>query len=273
MFRRIHPPKEARLPPRARLAPPRLLLWILVVACLLSRVTASAVGPIRLWPRKGAFAWKAAVDRASGIATSTETSDAPKRSRLRKTLDETDDEDMLRLTKDLFSSYPLWLCRFPVTFGILKAVPADGGGYEIRDRLFGCHFLTFGNATTRRLAFNMKAQDGTPIHSSQSTVSLPITGGFLSRRPRKKESSGALVCTMSTRREGKGDSKEHLKSCSITTQIVGYRPWLTGDAPIHPVRAWLYLSTQSIVHAHVTWRLHRRCWNYSERTKEKRGKS
>jgi hypothetical protein len=42
----------------------------------------------------------------------------------------------------------------------------------------------------------------------------------------------------------------------LTSRIIEYRPWLAGPAPVSPVRRWMYLSTQSVFHAYITWRFH-----------------
>lgn len=244
--------------------------WIMVLLFaslpVLARSTAiSTLGPIRLSPKRGAFAWNAAVDRATGIASTLETSEAPKRSKLHENFDNNDNDGagIVQVSNELFASYPSWLCRFPVTFGLVKAVPFQGGGYEIRDRLFGCLFLTFSKPRMRSFTLDTKTPEGSSIQSSTCSITIPITGGLLSRPvPRKEES--ALVCTLTTQRIREKDAaRMRLQSCSIATKLVGFRPWLTGEAPVHPLRAWFYLSTQSLVHAHVTWRLHRHCWKYS----------
>ena len=222
----------------------------------------SILGPVRLCPGKASFAWKAAVDRATGIASTLETSQAPKKSPLFRHLDDDIDENLPLVATELFADYPAWLCRFPVTFGTIRAVPMHGG-YEIRDRLFGTLLLAFGKARTHHFSIEKKREGGLSIQQSRSTVSIPITGGLLSRPVAASDS--ALVCTISTKRvqREKRTLQPELESCSIFTKLYGFRPFLTGDGPVHPLRAWFYLSTQSIVHAHVTWRLHRRCWKGS----------
>ena len=222
--------------------------------------TVVSLGPIRLLPKKGAFAWRASVDRTSGVASSLETSIVPKKSRLRKKVNSTHDDEMLELSKDLFSDYPVWLCRFPVTFGVIKAVPT-GGGYELRDRIFGCNLLTFAKGRADRLSIRTESRKGVPIQTSQCTITHAIVGGVLSL-PLKKwmKQEASIVCTLAMRRAvGSHGTKE---SCTIVTQLVGYRPSLVGNPPVNLFRAWFYLCSQSQVHAYAMWRLHRRCWNF-----------
>ena len=239
------------------------MLLIQLISPVVRASNVSTIGPIRLLPKKGSFAWKATVDRATGLASSQESSRVPQRSTLFRILDQHD--TVRKLSKDLFSDYPSWLCRFHVTFGFLKAVQSnENGSYEIQDRIFGIRLLTFGKARTRALTRKtvQRKNNESPKQLSTSTVTLPITGGLLSRTvPRKSKS--AMVFTLTALRSMESSTLP-LQSCRIVTELSGFRPLLAGEAPIRPFRACLYLSTQSIIHAHVMWRLHRRCWNYSE---------
>jgi len=109
-------------------------------------VLATSIGPVQVWKKKGGYIWQAAIDRTTSVARSLESSEIPKKSRLHQLLDS--DGDLHQLAKDQFSRYPVWLCRFPVTFGALQAV-VQKDGCEIRDRLFGIKLLAFGKARTQ----------------------------------------------------------------------------------------------------------------------------
>lgn len=251
---------------------PLLLLGALIICSFDGLPFAKAeLGPVRLWPKKGAYAWQAAVDREAGIATSKESANTPTRSRLYKSLNCTDDGDLLPYAQKLFSPYPTWLVSFPVTFGLLKAVPNDSGGFEIRDRIFGANWLTFGQTQGQRVSFKSNTVNG-PTQTSQCTVSLPITGGLLALVPPEKPNSrnrGAVLFTLTKRKEtgsssSSSDSDHSPQTvCSITTAVAGYRPFLVGSAPCNVLRQGLYFGTQSLVHASVMWRFHRRCWGMS----------
>jgi hypothetical protein len=223
------------------------------------------LGPVRIWPKKGAYTWEATVDRESGIATAKETGTIPTRSRLYRSLNSTSDRDLLRFTENLFSPYPTWLVRFPVTLGLLKATPDKKGGFEIRDRLFGVNLISFGRTQGQRFSFQTNTNRG-PQKTSQCTLALPITGGLLTLPDPSKPNGGnrgSLLFTLTKSREtgATADSDEPPETvCSISTTIGGYRPSLAGSAPVHVFRKWTYLSTQSIIHANVMWRFHRRCW-------------
>jgi hypothetical protein len=257
----------------------RLSLWMITIvthhSCLsegADSAVVSVVGPISLFDKGGRFVWNAVLDRARGTASASETSIPPSSSRLLKTLEDAQgDTDFRNLSENLFNDYPQWLCRFPVTFGILKAIPHEGG-YVIRDRLLGCTLLSFGKPGTKMLSVDVGTKNGTFHRSSQYTIYHPIAGGLLSlpatSSERKRQEPARIVCTLITcYPKGSPLNKNRYHSCSIETEVAGYRPWLAGCPPIHPVRASLYLCTQSVVHAYVTWRLHRRCWNYSVRKK------
>lgn len=241
----------------------------IIFSCLDGRRVLTAaksdLGPVCIWPKKGAYAWEAAVDRESGIATAKETGTVPTSSRLYKSLNSTSDRDLLRFTENLFSPYPTWLVRFPVTLGVLKATPDKKGGFEIRDRLFGVNIISFGKTRGQRFSFQTNTNRG-HTKSSQCTLSLPITGGLLTLSdPSKKNGGnrGSLLFTLTKSREvgAAADLDEpHETVCSITTTIAGFRPSIAGSAPVNILRKWTYLSTQSIVHANVMWRFRRRCY-------------
>jgi hypothetical protein len=246
-----------------------LALIVLIFSCLDGRRVLTAAksdrGPVRIWPKKGGYTWEASVDRESGIATSKETGTIPTGSRLYKSINTTSDRDLLHFTENLFSPYPTWLVKFPVTLGLLKATPDKKGGFEIRDRLFGANLISFGRTQGQRFSFQTSTKRGT-TKTSQCSLSLPITGGLLTlpADPSKPNGGnrGSLLFTLTKSREvgATADSDEPLETvCSITTTIGGYRPSIAGSAPVNVFRKWTYLSTQSIVHANIMWRYRRRC--------------
>ena len=229
---------------------------------------------MRLLRRNGSYAWEAAIDRGSGLASSTETSFAPKRSRLYRLLGgEYEEVAVQRLANHLFADYASWLARFSVTFGLFKAVPVAGGGFEFQTRLLSLNLLTFGKPCATKLNLETKNQEGKIIRSSQCTITIPIIGGAMTlipveeKRSWKSQNAGALKCTLTARHapaslsSKDGQKKEQQTSCSMVTRLVDFRPRLAGGPPVNPFRAGMYLSTQSLVHAYVMWRLHRRCWN------------
>ncbi|GAX16551.1 hypothetical protein FisN_7Lh277 [Fistulifera solaris] len=148
--------------------------------------------------------------------------------------------------KQIFHSYPTWLSRFPVSFGLLRSIRTDSGVY-IQDRIFGRNLLIFGPAKTRLVSIAL--HEGA-VRNTYS-MKLPITGGLLSiPAPR-----AALLFTLHT-----VHGKESRRS-EIVTRISGYRPALIGQPPVSGVRSAMYFSTQSLIHAGVMWRFHGYCWS------------
>ena len=220
-----------------------LLFWILVFfdccQCIYARTI--SLGPVQLFRRKYSFSWEAKVDRTTGIASSKETSS-------KCLLDEKEFP-----ARRIFHSYPTWLCRFPVSFGLLRSVRTNRGGVCIQDRLLGRDLLIFGPAKSRLVSIAF--QEGV-VHNTYA-IEWPITGGLLSiPAPR-----AALVFAVFTTHGHNND-----RTSSIVTRISGYRPTLTGDElPVSRVRSALYVSTQSLIHASVMWRFHRYCWSNRRR--------
>lgn len=208
-----------------------ILFWILF-ECIHAKTI--SLGPVQLFRRKQAFTWEASIDRKTGIASSKESSSRCLR------------EEKEFPVKKIFHSYPTWLCKFPVTLGILRSV-RNGRGVCIQDRIFSRNLLIFGHAKSRLISISL--HEG----AVQNTyaIELPIIGGLLSiPAPR-----AALVFTLNTI-HGQED-----RTSSIMTRISGYRPTLVGQPPVSRIRSALYFSTQSVIHAGVMWRFHRYCWS------------
>jgi len=215
----------------------------LILLCTWSSLCVSTrvLGPVKLW---GTYSWKAQVGRE--VAESQETSLVPPETCQRLEC-ESDDVILDKFTSDFFTAYPKWLTRFPVTFGLFRSVSREDGSTDFC--FLGIPLLTFGQHSVQKLSMDLQGRDGSPIRSSMCTVSLPIQGGLLARKAR-----GSLDFSVTMRR-----TKSKIERCQISTEIVQYEPWLAGTPPIHPLRARFYLSTQSVAHAYVMWRLHRYC--------------
>ncbi len=208
------------------------LLWIFCYDCSYAKTV--SFGPVQLFRRKHGFKWEASVDREAGIASSMEVSSR----RLR-------DEKEFPV-KQIFHSYPMWLCRFPVSLGLLRSVRKDGG-VCVQDRIFRRDLLIFGPAKSRLVSIVL--HEG----AVQNTYSmeLPITGGLLSiQAPR-----AALLFTLNSI-HGK-----ETRTSEIVTRISGYRPSLIGQPPVSNIRTALYFSSQSLIHAGIMWRFHGYCWS------------
>jgi len=234
-----------------------LILYFLLVQCRYLCQAAVNLGPIKLWPKRGAFTWQAAVDKASGLATSKERSNISKRSKLLKSLEKLKDRDLLRFAESLLQPYPVWLSKFTVTLGLLKAVPTSGG-YELRDRVLGKKWISMGRASGQRVSYQSLTPEGVRQQTSQCTVAMPLTGGLMAQKG--NSDCGILQLTL-TKNELAYPEDEI--ACSIETNLIGYRPSLIGPAPVPASRKWFYLLTQSMVHGYVMWRFHRHMWGMS----------
>lgn len=217
-----------------------LLFWILLfLDCQCIHAKIISLGPVQLFRRNDSFTWEASVDRTTGIASSKETSFKSLR----------DEKEFP--AKRIFHLYPTWLCRFPVSFGLLRSVQTSRGGVCIRDRFFGRDLLIFGPAKSRLVS--VAFQEGI-VHNTYA-IEWPITGGLLSiPAPR-----AALVFCLFTTHGQNG------RTSSIVTRVSGYRPALTGQPPVSRIRSAVYVSTQSLIHAGVMWRFHRYCWSNRRR--------
>lgn len=211
-----------------------VVFWIILLCDCVSANKVTSIGPVQLSWRKHSFSWEANVDRKTGIASSKEYSSKPLQ------------QEKEFPVKKIFHSYTTWLCRFPVTFSILRSIQTKQG-VCIQDRLFGQNLLIFGHAKSRLISITL--HEGA-MQNSYSTE-LPITGGLLASHTSKS----ALQFTFSTIHGEKGQTS------SITTRLFGYRPTLIGQPPISMIRSAFYLSTQSLIHAGVMWRFHRYCWS------------
>ena len=188
-----------------------LLLQAPPAASSIDTAAVSQLGPIRLTPSlskrsssnnnkdpqrqqrspRAAYTWQASVDRTAGKAYSREVSNVPIKSRLARAVTakgDSDDDGLLRMATRMFGDYPVWLCRFPTTLGVLKA-QKDHGGYRVTTRLLGINLISFGAPQSHRISYNTNTIPNDEPSSSQlsssvstdCTVVLPITGGILSR--------------------------------------------------------------------------------------------
>ena len=197
------------------------------------------------------FKWSAAIERSTGIATSRESSRAPSSCSLYRAVDTC--RMPARLMENVFGRYPTWLASWRVTFWCLRAVPVTNGIKnkqltEIRDALFGVTLLSFapGHVHVRK------------SRHTEYTMVMPIAGGLFAL-PSPEGAYGSL--SFSLRREGGGSDD----SLTLHTTISdGYRPTIAGSAPVSFLRAGLYRSTQSLIHAYVMWRFHHYCYHQSE---------
>lgn len=222
------------------------------------------VGPIRLpFLKVGrCYQWQASLDSSSGRATSKELSQSSwmqNRETKRATK-----KSVRRASQKFLERYPQWLAQGRVTFGLLRAVTSDADEMNneqvtsIKPRFFNINLLSFGKLkVVKQRTFGRRH-----FHEFE----LPITSGILTlSSPQPKKDRGCLKFSVVAKplspSSAKGKRRKKTMSCHLQSEISGnYCPKLAGPAPVSFLRKWGYLSTQSLVHAHVMWKLHR-TWN------------
>ena len=146
------------------------------------------------------FRWRAALDRKTGEATATEISTPRQRSKRAGAqyaqITSCDEKPLI----DLLKSYPVWLSRPSVSFGVLRtselskprdvartrinqtralngieAQQGSASGISINDSLFGLNLLCFENPQSTVTA--VKANGSNRRRSIQ--VDFPVVGGLL----------------------------------------------------------------------------------------------
>jgi len=181
----------------------------------------------------GSFAWKADLDQRTGVACSHESSSWNIQDDVGITT-----QLALKKSNDFVVSWVEFLCRGNVTFGIFQARTSLSQGTT------SLHFR--GVPKFSILTF------GTTKQRSVGEWDVRLCESWLAREdPGSPGNYGGLRFRIKWQGEKK-DSKFHLES-----QIVGYRPWLAGETPVSSFRKFLYLNTQSRLHAHLVRRFHR----------------
>eukprot|EP00550_Attheya_septentrionalis_P002088 CAMPEP_0198291776 /NCGR_PEP_ID=MMETSP1449-20131203/9190_1 /TAXON_ID=420275 /ORGANISM="Attheya septentrionalis, Strain CCMP2084" /LENGTH=246 /DNA_ID=CAMNT_0043990457 /DNA_START=382 /DNA_END=1119 /DNA_ORIENTATION=- len=239
---------------------------------------AGVVPPLVQMHRRGAhsaaFQWTAALDRSTGIATSTETSV------LRGLQNGKNANKMFeQWVKILFGSYPTWLAESSVSFGLLRAVPFYEGndrkvvvGTSIEDALFRVSLLTFGlpqfskitrnpsraTTTTAEKLKSDKACNPSTAKITEYRVDIPVIGGVMAyskKNPNMPRGSLRFSlekeCTPNTTTTQNNTAAHDIRM--VTSITNGYHPSISGPAPVGFVRYSTYKSTQSLVHAYVMW--------------------
>jgi hypothetical protein len=233
--------------------------WILFFAVLLPTTTQSDAA-------SGARAaginyhWSAAIATATGIATSRERSHPPACYPRMTTREQR--QAMLQA----FTTYPQWLARPRVTFGMVQAQQNQTDGSTtiyLRSvtrnstliRSNGLALLRFGKPQ-RHVRHRGGRKQNTPEITS---ILLPITGGVLAQPTRTTRTAktgpryGSLMFSL---------HQAQNQIVAVETKIQdGYRPTLAGRRlPLSNLQARMYQSTQSLVHAYVMWRFHKHCY-------------
>ena len=227
----------------------------ILLFCSLTLISglAADVGPISIFRRRsknkrngGGFSWEASLNNELGTGSSIEKSSIHLEKLEAKSFD-TLIPELNELAYDLVEGYPKWLTSFGVTLGLLTLVREnDGNTNDIHLNLIGLNLLTFGRVEQKE------------SNSKLYTIELPVKGGLLSLPPIQTDGDdrGCLrfeYSLDSSPSEGDGSVKYSFQSL-----IQGnYRPWIAGYPKISRLRKWMYLLSQSMVHAYVMFRFHR----------------
>ena len=269
--------KSASVPRRRRPKPH------MVAAALTSTVLVGCSADAGLFGSSRVFRWHASLNRMTGEATATETS-IPRRPRRaaspKYAPNVCDDEKVLA---ELLKSYPEWLSKPSVSFGVLRTSPLSEADDVSRNRidraraaqtyspsgvsinsLFGLNLLCFGEP--RISIMKMKASSSGRRRSFQAD--LPVLGGLLDGKrdaavPSSKNTNehGCIRFVVEQEEIRDGDGKRRDRRCWRIVRIEscicdGYRPAIAGAIPVNPIRKAAYLSSQSLIHAYVMWRFH-----------------
>ena len=216
-----------------------LLVWMIQLKFVMVVVNA----------RSSNYQWYADLNQMTGRASSTEKSTI--------FLDKTKKKKKKMVNqhhvRTLFEQYPNYLNELFFFLHVIR----DKNKNDLR--LGPITLLTFGKPRRRRSNWNIIQKYRNPLtRKSMTVVQIPIQGGWLSAKKtitttQNKKNLGFLQfsCT------------ECSKSFQMETNIVNYLPTLarigSSSLPIHPIGKYIYLKTQSYLHAFVMWRFHKYC--------------
>mmetsp|Transcript_6327 Transcript_6327/g.14286 ORF Transcript_6327/g.14286 Transcript_6327/m.14286 type:complete len:236 (+) Transcript_6327:771-1478(+) len=205
--------------------PSGTVLFLVLATLLFGRVLGGSVD----------FRWKAWIDTKTGIAESWEKSSfRPAPVNLSRPKER-------EVCQRVFTEYPDWLAKPRVTFGLLRTKPIkDSTCVSLFGRWNVLRFGKYRLSTITRRGREVK-----------TTILLPMVGGFMTLP--HKDGCGVLEFSLVQRND----------ETRMETKIAkGYRPALAGRAPVHPLRAFTYRRTQSLLHAYIMWRFHKHCYSH-----------
>ena len=193
------------------------------------------------------FLWQASLDATSGRASSVEVSSCnlhdPSASWERR---------LQQHTYDLVESWPTLLAKGSTTLGMIRTSPHDPDKHSttIRLRLLNLPLLSFGKVRQANVTYGVK--------KFPYELHVPITGGLLSLLIPSAKDRGWLKFVVETDTLAATTTRSKSVRCRLRTEIAGhYSPRIAGRPPISKLRKWMYLSSQSYVHAYSMWRFHR----------------
>mmetsp|Transcript_2372 Transcript_2372/g.6885 ORF Transcript_2372/g.6885 Transcript_2372/m.6885 type:complete len:289 (+) Transcript_2372:254-1120(+) len=256
----------------------------LVATALASAVLVGCSVDAALFGNSHIFRWNASLNRITGEAAATETS-MPRRRRKaaspKYAPNICDEKSLIKLLK----SYPAWLSKPSVSFGVLRtstlsersdvarnrilvdrtqAQIGSPNGVSINDSLFGLNLLCFGKPRVSIL----KSSTSVSGRRRSLQADFPVIGGLLDGKRDATVSSsnntnehGCIRFVVEQEKIRDRDEKQRDRRCWRIVRIEscicdGYHPAIAGPGPVSPIRKAVYLSSQSLIHAYVMRRFH-----------------
>jgi len=248
--------------------------------------------------KRRSYQWNANLNQPTGIATSFEQSIFHKHQMPPNCYVENNDgfsnvlhrsttkkkQQIKHIVQDVFSSYPKFLSKSSLTFGLCRSVPSDVENkdckHHLQTSLLHLNMLTFGKP---RIVHKPSPKHILIDNKSSSTekevvccIEIPIEGGLLANvdsksstksksKKKKEEDNGCIRFTWLQTKQQNNNEQQDIKYTKhqhpeiiLITEIRGnYHPTLAGNKlPISNMRKILYYSTQRMVHTYVMWRYH-----------------
>ncbi len=211
----------------------RLFSWVFQVVLQLVVV-------LSIQSQKAAsFKWEATLDRSTGVASSKEVSVLTIEND-----NQSIDSTQRQRSKDLVASWTDFLCQGSVTLGLLQAKhdPKSGKAFMHLKGFPTRSILTFG-------PLQESGKNAWELPISQSWLALPD--------PIRPSRFGCLRFELKLSKPRTSQGQRLMSTYELQSNIVDYRPWLVGPSPVSRTRQYLYLHSQSWIHAYVTWRFHK----------------
>lgn len=223
------------------------------------------------------FSWEAHVDNTKAVAYSKETSwiDLPPPSSYYERLVQR--HRIQQASKDFVATWPLFICRGSVSFGLLRVYHNDAvsGSCRVHIRGMKVPLLSFGPTRQKRLDLSLGHWE-IPLQNCWLALPDPKkcekTFGHLRFRCLLQQATGTA---RNDRQPAAGNKNDRRTDCyckyALESSLVEYRPRLLGIPKnhmlpyLHPMaqgRTWLYLHSQSLIHTYVVWRFHRAWRNF-----------
>jgi len=255
---------------------------------------------INQYYKRRSYQWNANLHRQTGIATSFEQSIFHNKHQppicsgedvdgfsdvLHRpsplSISTTKKEQIKHTIQDIFSSYPNFLSKPSLTFGLCRSIPSDvekeDCNLHLQTSFLHLNVLIFGKPRIVKPKHHIVIDNKAPSIKKEVVccIEIPIEGGLLaiieskstttkSKKKNEKDHGCLRFTWLQTKQPNKQQqhTKKHKEyqqpEIILITEIRGkYRPTLAGNKlPISNMRKVLYYSTQRMVHTYVMWRYH-----------------